>query len=104
MAQPRRKTKEEWHAELQARFIDVVNRMIRSGCPLPDDVALYHAIHEVINRDEHSIAIETFLTRDDAQSATADDEQRGGGKHAWRVDHYKVVESDERYHVDRMYT
>jgi len=103
MAQ-QRKTKQEWHAELQARFVDVTNRMIQSGCPLPGDIVLYHAIHERVNRDEHSIAVETFLTRDAAQEVMEEDEVTGGGgRNQWRVDHHKVVESTERYHIDRMY-
>ena len=103
MAQPHHhKTKEEWHAELQTQFINVVNKMVRNGCPLPDSVVLYHAIHERINRSEHSISIETFLTRDAAQSVTEEDNKGGGGK-LWHVDRYKVIESGARYDVDRMY-
>jgi hypothetical protein len=98
-----RKTKEEWHAELQERFRNTVYRMIQCGCPLPDDFNLYHAVHERVNREEHTVSYRSFLTKQAAQQACEPDVTVGGDKRAWHVEHYRVVKNAKKFEIDRMY-
>lgn len=61
-----KKTKEQWHAELQQNFMKIVNKMIESGCNLPDEFELYYRLEETLDRYGSHIMIVPYLTKEKA--------------------------------------
>ncbi len=64
-----RKTKEQWHAELQQNFMRIVNKMIESNCELPEEFELFYKLEETLDRYGSHIIIEPYLTKEKAVEA-----------------------------------
>ena len=84
-------------AVTQKEFMDIVNKMILTGCPLPNNFVLYHCIEDFTTPDEHTISIKSFLTERDARDASGL-EEKPNGKYSNRTT-YHVIKGNQEFFV-----
>lgn len=84
-----RKTKEQYHAELQQDFMTIVNKMIKSGCKLPNELELFYAVNLYSDRSGRNISAKPYLTKDMALEQCFEDSSSGGKW--WHTSHDEVA-------------
>lgn len=81
----------ESHEKLHKSFYDLIDRMIKSKCPLPD-FKLYYMTMYHLDRKGGIIKVKPFLTEDEAKLECSEDE-KWEGKYGSKVV-YSVVDSN----------